>query len=549
MSRSDSKSLLEEFPELAVWFDMEANGFTADKITSKNPKKVAWKCEKGHTFSRSVADVVRRGFICNYCTGRLASPENNLRVHYPDIADMFDKGNNGKLAAEMTTQSGGKNKAEWVCENDHVFMKSIAETVRTKGICRECNSLAFKFPHLRKEYSLNNTIAFDSLSYGANKKVLWVCAEGHEWATTVSHRTTRGLGCSYCSGRFATEENNLSAARPDLLKYFDAEKTGADASTFTPHSNRDAWWKCDAGHSYKTSPAKKNRPDYPYGCPFCSGYQVNESNSLAGLHPALAEEFMSTKNGVDPTTIPCGRSDSYWWKCKAKGHEWKASVADRVSRGSGCSYCSGRFATSEINLLVARPEDAAHFNVTRNGVTPDKISPKSNKYYWWKCDNGHDWRATAAGKKGCPNCTMNQVSKVERVLRSALHTAGIATTAEDNHKLDIKWRKNKTMSVDVICQMGDINMVVEYDGYYYHSGAASKDPKSVIQRDLDKTQALIDAGYKVVRVREESFAGRLDFLDISHPDLLQISYRYEIGSPSNTFDGTVKTIREWVDKS
>lgn len=74
MSRSDSKSLLEEFPELAVWFDMEANGFTADKITSKNPKKVAWKCEKGHTFSRSVADVVRRGFICNYCTGRLASP-------------------------------------------------------------------------------------------------------------------------------------------------------------------------------------------------------------------------------------------------------------------------------------------------------------------------------------------------------------------------------------------------------------------------------------------------------------------------------------------
>lgn len=543
MTRSDSKSLQEEFPEIAVWFDAQANGFTADEITSRNPKKVHWKCGKGHEFIRPVENVTRRGFVCSYCTGRLASPENNLRVHHPDLADMFDKAENGKLATEVTA-GGGKGKVRWTCVNDHTFLKSVAESVRTKGICRECNSLAFKFPDLRTEYSSKNKLTFDALSYGSNKNVLWVCSKGHEWKTPVHKRTVRGDGCPTCAGRHATEEINLAVARPDVAIHLDEEKTGKPATAFRPSSNQLVWWRCDNGHSYDISPNKKTSK-IGYGCPYCSGYRVDETNSLTALFPLIAKEFMVDKNGVSPDLISVGGSTPLWWKCTAQGHEWKAAVSARTSRNSGCPYCSGRYATPDTNLLKVRPLDADQFNTKKNGITPNKVSPYSNIGYWWTCEKGHEWNATPNAKKGCGQCSMNQVSKVERELRKVLFAEGIALSLGDNHKLDIPWRKNRTMSVDIICKIAGRDAVVEYDGYYYHSGEVSKDPTEAKARDIAKSTALLNAGYKLVRVRETSSAGRLGPLNIDHPNLLQIEHRYNYLLPDGGFDHIVSAIKGW----
>jgi len=54
------------------------------------------------------------------------------------------------------------------------------------------------------------------------------------------------------------------------------------------------------------------------------------------------------------------------------------------------------------------PDIAKQWHPTRNGaLTPAQIMPASNTKTWWRCEEGHEWEATVAGRtsrrgSGCP---------------------------------------------------------------------------------------------------------------------------------------------------
>lgn len=76
------------------------------------------------------------------------------------------------------------------------------------------------------------------------------------------------------------------------------------------------------------------------------------------------------------------------------------------------------------------------------------------------------------------------------------------------------------MSVDMISIAS--NVVIEYDGEYYHSGKRSgKGLQHHLDHDSAKTQALLDAGYGVIRIRENG----LQHLNMTDERLMQISYK------------------------
>lgn len=436
----------------------------------------------------------------------------------------------------------------WTCLNGHNFLKSPRELVRTKGRCRDCNSLAFNYPHFRESYHLNNSIPFDTISYGSNKKVQWLCDQGHEYGATVVHRTVDGRGCPYCAGRYATKENNLLLAYPEIAKEFDAEKSGTTADQVTPKSNKKMWWKCSVGHSYNVTPNKKTREDLPYGCPFCSGYQINETNSFGHLFPDLAKEFLTAVNGISPYEVPTGRSTRYAWKCEEQGHVFQASIADRTKRNSGCPYCYGRYPTLHNNLAVIKPDDAKHFHPTKNGVfTAYDFTPSSNKKVHWICEVGHEWVAAPNAKKGCARCVRSATSKIEALLRESISNSGIMDWVKDEGaKLRIQWRNNSSLNVDILATLGGKKFAIEYDGYYFHSGIHSGDKAAAYLKDTQKTQALLDAGYCVIRVREINFNGTLNFLDLDSPRLLQIHHKYNNKLRKDSFDDEIKSIKTWM---
>ena len=62
------------------------------------------------------------------------------------------------------------------------------------------NRLSSLFPKVAEQWhpTKNGDLTPNDISYGSEKKVWWVCEEGHEWVSTVYNRTN-GNGCERCS--------------------------------------------------------------------------------------------------------------------------------------------------------------------------------------------------------------------------------------------------------------------------------------------------------------------------------------------------------------
>ena len=67
-----------------------------------------------------------------------------------------------------------------------------------------------------------------------------------------------------------------------------------------------------------------------------------------------------------------------------------------------------RFKQPGNNLLVKFPIIAMEFDSEKNGITPDKVYPSSNKKYWFNCPKGHEYKTSIAHRTkegtGCWKC-------------------------------------------------------------------------------------------------------------------------------------------------
>lgn len=202
----------------------------------------------------------------------------------------------------------------------------------------------------------------------------------------------------------------LNKTHPDIAAEWNYAKNGsAVPSNFTAGSAKDVWWVCKLGHEYHAQiKSRTHGKKHGTGCPYCKGLKVWPGfNDLKSQNPALAQEFDEEKNGITADTVHQTSQKKYFWKCE-KGHGWPARVDARV-RGSGCPYCSGRYATPENCLRALNPALAAELHPTKNKEwNADNLTSQSNEKVWWLCGTcGHEWEGTVnnrAKNKGCPRC-------------------------------------------------------------------------------------------------------------------------------------------------
>lgn len=176
--------------------------------------------------------------------------------------------------------------------------------------------------------------------------------------------------------------------------------------SFHPKSGTKVWWVCFKGHEWETSIALRVSQDQ--GCPFCSGVRASEDYSLRVSEPTVSCEWHPTLNGeLTPEAVTPRSSKIVWWRC-ANGHEWRASINNRVRRRASCPYCAGKLATPERNLLAAYPDVAAEWNHGKNGtLKPTDVTPRSSRKVWWSCKRGHEWQASISNRtagRGCRFC-------------------------------------------------------------------------------------------------------------------------------------------------
>ena len=283
------------------------------------------------------------------------------------------------------------------------------------------NSLINKCPQLLEEwdYEKNGDLKPDFIQPGSNSKVWWRCKNGHSWAAVVSSRV-RGNGCPYCSGKYVLQGSNDFATKyPQLLKEWDYDKNkGIDPTKIHENARQAVYWKCEHGHSWKTSVATRTRMGA--GCPVCSGLVADKGkNDLQTLYPDIAAEWDYEKNGdLKPSDFKPGSEKKVWWKCP-KGHSYQNQIFLRVKTKCGCPYCSNRKVLKGFNdLETLHPELAKEWDYDKNnGLLPSQVSGAggSHKRVWWKCKNGHCWEAVLTSRirlrTGCPICAIERNKK------------------------------------------------------------------------------------------------------------------------------------------
>ena len=121
----------------------------------------------------------------------------------------------------------------------------------------------------------------------------------------------------------------------------------------------------------------------------------------------LLEQWDAQRNlPLTPDLVTYGSKRKVWWRCE-RGHAWKAAVKSRVA-GSGCPVCANRkILLNENDLATEFPEIAAQWHPEKDGIlTPQQVTPCSNRKIWWKCELGHSYQAVIGARtmsgNGCP---------------------------------------------------------------------------------------------------------------------------------------------------
>ena len=531
-------SLAEANPELAAEWDSGVNGkLTAEHVTKSSGRKVGWRC-RAHRHQWAAAVHSRtNGNGCPVCAGKTVLPGfNDLASVNPQLAAEWDSDVNGALAATHVTVSSHR-KVGWACQAySHRWVAEVNSRTNGAGcpICagqavlRGFNDLASANPEIAAEWDdeANGDLKPWHVSGSSHRKVSWRCAtHNHQWAVAVYHRA-QGNGCPVCAGQSVLSGfNDLATVNPEIAAEWDNEANDElRPQHVTISSGRKVSWKCKPhGHPWVATVSARTNDR---GCPVCAGQSVLSGfNDLATVNPELAAEWDNEANDElrpQHVTISSGRKVS--WKCKPHGHPWVATVSARTN-DRGCPVCAGQSVLSGFNdLATVNPELAAEWdNEANDELRPQHVTISSGRKVSWKCKpHGHPRVATVDKRtngSGCPTCSLSQTSQIEKVFFEEL--ARSLSNPVHGAKLKVAWGARKTSSVDIVGELDGHPVAVEYDGSHWHGAKLDKPGKRTrLSRDVEKTRALLAAGYLVVRIRENE----LPHLPIEHPDLRQISF-------------------------
>jgi hypothetical protein len=285
-----------------------------------------------------------------------------------------------------------------------------------------------------------------------------------------------------------------------------AANAGADPALLGSRSSHRRFWRCPVApdHRWEAGPYSitKSLQKGFTGCPCCAGRKLSVTNSFAARYPSGVALWHPTRNGDQlPDQVLGGTPDQVWWKCpEGPDHEWQASPLvvgnHSIAKGNtGCPFCAGLRA-SITNNLTNYPQLISEWHPTANDVDPSAVVATTNKKVWWRCleNPEHEWSATGANRvrgRSCPMCRKSLRSILEVGLAFELQTLLAGPDLKDD-KVVID---GVIRHVDLLLR--EERIVIEVDGRYRHDGDVQH------TRDTNKTHLLIEAGYRVLRLREE----------------------------------------------
>ena len=409
-------------PELAKEWNYEKNApLLPTQVFGRTAKKVWWICPRGHEYKTAISN--RKTSSCPICSKEQQTsfpeqaifyyllkyhknPENRYRAHGIE-SDIYIK----ELGVSIEYDGGHYHK------NTKKDINKIKK-LNNLGI-KTINIRDYRCPKIEVDgaliYQRKNDTTKDLEK--AIKFIFLNIDDTLKPDINLERDRTKILQNTLS----IEKKNSLANLNPDFLKEWNYEKNGKlKPEFFTVKSGKKVWWKCSKGHEWQ---AAINNRRVGHNCPYCSNQEVLPGyNDLETLHPELAKEWNYEKNfPLTPKNYITGSNKLVWWIC-SKGHEWKASISNRIRgaslrgtiKGTQCPYCSNKKVEVGFNdITTTHPKLAKEWNYEKNGsLLPTQFTAGSNKKFWWKCSKGHEWRTSIACRQkgtGCPYCLNHKI--------------------------------------------------------------------------------------------------------------------------------------------
>jgi len=452
---SEVNNLKAKHDEIArEWHPSRNGNLKPEKFTSGSSKKIWWKCENNHEWKTSISNRTY-GTRCPFCIGAKATSESNLSVLFPSLMKEWDYSKNNIQPYELRPKSG--KKVWWKCKYGHEWETSPQKRTGEGTSCPFCSTqtssieirvyceLKWIFNSVIWRYKIEGIecdIFFTKYNIGIE-------VDGKRWHLNKLEKDIEKfeklseLGINLIrvreKGLPSTNENDVffsanTISVENILEILDKIKNISllEKKDFFNYS------------VYLEKQAFQNETEYrkilshlPAPVP---------EDSLEYNNPEIADLWDHVKNHpLKPSFFSPGSNKKVWWKC-VKGHQWNASISNRV-KGRGCPHCSNRIITKENSLLTLNPELAKEWNFQKNGkLTPDLFSTKSGQKVWWLCHLGHEWETDIYSRTigtGCPICAIPKRAK--KTLQTKIKKNG--SLEETCPELVKEWHPSKNYEI------------------------------------------------------------------------------------------------------
>ena len=387
--------------------------------------------------------------------------------------------------------------------------------------CSFCYKRSFASHPKSNHWSARNDDEPHQLALHSNSKRWFDCDNCKHTFSMSLYIISSGSWCCFCHG---TKFNHCGSK--DCTFCWKRSFASHPRSVLWSEQNKDKpidvgvgstskrWFKCDICHhtSQKQPCLMTIRSQW---CQFCSNKWkhcgVNDctfcwKRSFAS-HPK--SKFWSAKNSDRPIDVVLNLNQKRFFDCGKCGHTFEKSV-NGVAQGGWCLFCSqnnwhhcgDRKCEYCFNRSFASHPHSKYWSAT-NSERPLMVSKASNQSFWFKCAEGHDFKAilgNVAFGRWCPECKLKSEKKCREFLRSVFGQNDVKSGRVD-------WCRNpktgRHFPFDMI--VDSKRTICEVDGEQHIKCVPffnkTMSFEEIWARDRFKEGRAIANGFSVVRVR------------------------------------------------
>lgn len=218
--------------------------------------KLRWRCSEGHEWQATLGKVRNDGSWCPTCA-RL-----NQRLTLEDMKELAHAKGGECLSDEYYGQDA---KLRWRCAKGHEW-EATPGHIRNQGCwCPKCAGRApLKIEEMRAIAQSRGGQCLSESLINAATKLLWRCAEGHEWEATPNH-VKSGHWCRKCGAESRAARQRMPM---DEIQALARSRGGECLSGIYEDSDVNLRWRCARGHEWEAS--LRNVKHNKSWCPICS---------------------------------------------------------------------------------------------------------------------------------------------------------------------------------------------------------------------------------------------------------------------------------------